>query len=240
MIRRGNSVVTVGAVAAFLLLLAGGTAYRLLAARYDRPTNSIPLKPGSLAALPMIIGEWVGRDDPLDEAVVRATGTDDHINRTYTQAEAGVPVALFIAYGVRLRDLEPHRPEVCYPGAGWTLDEVETLTLSLGKENNLPCRILRFDRGGFAPDRITVLNYYIVDGEYAPDVSLLRSKAWRFRDDASYAAQVQVVCGGSLKSKKADQWVRAFAVESAPAIRSLLVSAVKEALSASEKIDDPK
>lgn len=217
-----------GMAVGVVLLIGSGAGYRTLAGRYNLLTASVPLPPGTLARLPLQLGDWMGREMPLDEAVVRATDTDDHVNREYRHRHGQPAVSLFVAYGVNLRDLAPHRPEVCYPGAGWTLQETRKLTLTTADQSDLPCRVHRFKRGGLVRENITVLNYYIVDGKYCPDVSLLRSKAWRLSLQAKYAAQVQIVCGGShMDPRGAEAATKAFAADSAPAIRDLLVAAVE-------------
>jgi len=129
------------------LLLAGGVGYRVLAGHLARPGNSIPLPRGSLARLPMRIGDWAGRDIPIDPAIVEATDTNDLLNRRYVRAKASQQVGLYIAYGIRARDLMPHRPEVCYPDTGWTAHGSREVTLDLGVGPGLHCRILRFSRG---------------------------------------------------------------------------------------------
>jgi len=175
------------------------------------------------------LGDWTGRDVTLSDAVIRATDTDDHVNREYRRHDGQAAISLFVAYGVQLRDLAPHRPEVCYPGAGWTL--VETLRPVLDADaGELPCRVYRFSRGGLDARELTVLNYYIVDGQYCPDVSLLRSRAWRFKLQAQYAAQVQVACAVAVTQRVTPlEAVQAFAAVSASAIRNLLEEAVSNA-----------
>ena len=67
---------------------------------------------------------------------------------------------------------------------------------------------------------MTVLNYYIVDGQYSPDVSLLRSKAWRGQGGIRYVAQIQIVCSAGTEAaiQAAEQAVRAFGAASAEPI----------------------
>lgn len=217
-----------GTCVGIVLLLASGLGYRTLAARFSRPSDSVPLAPGTLSKLPLKLGNWVGQERPLDDVVIQATDTDDHINREYWRQDGRAAVSLFVAYGVHLRDLEPHRPEVCYTGAGWILEASRKARLTVTDGGELPCQLQNFRRGGLAGARITVLSYYIIDGEYCPDVSLLRSMAWRTSHRDTYAVQVQVACGGSSSvSTVAEQAVESFAAESAPVIRDLLVAAVK-------------
>jgi hypothetical protein len=114
----------------------------------------------------------------------------------------------------------PHRPEVCYPGNGWTLEDKRRVNLPLSDGTELECQILNFSRSGMSSKRITVLNYYIVDGEYCPDVSLLRGKVL---GNTGYVAQMQITCsgGGSISSKSSVDAVSAFAVDSTRSIYDL-------------------
>ena len=91
----------------------------------------------SVAAGPLQIGPWNGSDTALDERLVKATDTDDHVSRSYVRSDGRGDVSLFIAYGVRFRDLMPHRPEVCYTGAGWTLEATSERTLTIEDELEL-------------------------------------------------------------------------------------------------------
>ena len=215
------------AATAVALLLVSGVGYRLLAGYLDRPTDSVPMPRGTLAkAFPLQIGGWQGKEKPVEESVVERADCDDYISRTYVRgAEA---VQLWIAYGVRARDLMPHRPEVCYPGNGYTLEDTRPVELPIGGGQQLECRTYQFSRGGFGAGPMTVLNYYIVDGQYSPDVTLLRSKALGGSAGIRYMAQVQIVAsGGGAASGAASRSVQAFAVDSAEAIRGLMPDAAK-------------
>jgi hypothetical protein len=74
---------------------------------------------------------------------------------------------------------------------------------------------------------MVVLNYYIVDGQYCPDVSLLRSKAARGTSGIRYMAQVQITssANGRLTPETAGRSVQAFAADSAQAIRAVMPDA---------------
>lgn len=229
--RTSSSSVSVAVGVAIALLLLSGAGIRTLAARYASLAGGTPLARGTLEQLPLQIGDWVGVEVPLDERIVQATDTDDLVNRSYAHLNGKDKVFLFLACGIRMRDLAPHRPEVCYPGGGWTLDDRRVLDLALSDESELPVQIYEFSRGGLESSRISVLNYYLIDGQYCPDVSLLRSKAWRLKSDVRYIAQVQIVSAvdSSLGSKTADRKTCAFATESAFEIRDLLERAVADA-----------
>ena len=211
------------AIAAGLLMLVFGLGYRVLAARLDAPVNTTPISPAALQRLPLQIGDWTGREVPLDEDIVRATDTDAHINRSYSRYNGLEFITLYIATGVKARDLMPHRPEVCYTGAGWTLMDKRSAELPLSDGTVLPCNVMQFSRGVLTLNKVVVLDYYIVDGEYCSDVSLLRSKAWRGSGTVRYVAQVQIVTSilSNQTEDSAIKTVRAFAIESASSISRL-------------------
>ena len=181
------------AIIASVLMLMFGLGYRVLAAQLSAPVNTTPISPEALQQLPLQMGDWIGQDVPLGEAIVAATDTDAHVNRRYTRRNGLESVSLYIASGVRARDLMPHRPEVCYTGSGWTLTDRRSVDLPLSNGMKLPCNVLQFSRGTLNSSKVIVLNYYLVDGQYCRDVSGLRSKAWRGSGTVDYVAQVQIV-----------------------------------------------
>ena len=185
--------VITAAVAISIFMLVFGAGYRMYAAQLN-VSSTLPAMPvGALDKLPFQIGTWQGQDKPLDEATVKATDTDAHISRNYSRPGIASNVWLYVACGVNARDLMPHRPEVCYTGNGWRLDDRKVKKLPLSDGTELPCNIFQFTRGSVGKDRLLVLYYYIVDGQYCHDVSLLRSKAWRGSGTVRYVAQVEMV-----------------------------------------------
>lgn len=218
------------AIAAAAMLVVCGVAYRAAADRLGRLGEGVSLPHGTLGQVPLEIGGWKGADVALDPSVIRATDTDDLINREYRSAESGRAVALYVAYGIRLRDLAPHRPEVCYPSAGWTLQETRKIEVQGADGVPIACQVHTFRRGGLEAARLIVLNYYIVDGTYCADVSLLRSMQWRGgTSGGSYAAQVQIACSGLLNPQSAEEAVKAFAALAAPVVHGHLTQAVAAA-----------
>jgi hypothetical protein len=219
-----------GTAAALALLLGSGVTYRVIAARLSSAHAMVTLPRGTLEALPLDIAAWSGEEIPLDESVIRSTDTDDHVSRMYRRDSGQGAVSLFVGYGVRLRDLMPHRPEVCYTGAGWTLEDARQVDLPLADGSVLPCGLQTFFRSGVRGGRVAVVNYYVIDGAYCADVSLLRSRAWRLDADVAYVAQVQIAGMMELPGPTGTEPVRHFAVSSAPVIRNLLASAVEQAV----------
>jgi EpsI family protein len=218
--------VVLAAVAAAFIMFAFGLGYRVLAVRLAAPADTAPVDPAALARLPLHVGEWTGADVRLDEAIVRATDTDAHVNRRYLRRDGLEAVSLYIASGVKARDLMPHRPEVCYTGAGWTLMDQRSIKLPLPDGSKLPCNVLQFSRGSLNTERVTVLDYYIVDGQYCHDVSLLRLKAWHGSGTVGYVAQVEITTSvaPNLAPETAQKVVSEFAVASARPISKVFES----------------
>lgn len=218
---------------AVALLVGSGVGYRVLASRITDLFAIAPLEPGALAQLPARIGEWLGHDKPLDEWTLDWIHADDHVSRVYTRGATDTVSMLIalrrrdVAYGVPATALMPHRPENCYPRVGWTPDGAYTVELEAADGASLPVKILHFRRGELEVERVVVVCYYIVDERTGPSVEMLRPNNWRPKGDVRYVAQIQITCNKGLLGASAEEQVRAFAVDSAPAIRSLITRAVK-------------
>jgi EpsI family protein len=206
------------AAAACVFMFATGWGYRVLAARLAAPVDAEPISAAAVGRFPMQIGAWTGQEKPIDPNLVARTDTDAHISRVYSRGGVET-VSLWVACGVRTRDLMPHRPEVCYTGSGWTLREQKAVDLPTANGGTLPCNLMRFSRGTLGMQNTMVLYYYIVDGKYCRDVS-----EWRYSlKPIGYVAQVQVVgpvpAGQTMDS--VERLVSAFAVDSAASLVGL-------------------
>ena len=223
---------------ASVLMFVFGFGYHVLAAKLSSDTGNLSIDPNTLKKFPMKIGDWTGTEVPIDEKIIRATDTDAHISRNYSQQNGLDSVWFYVACGVKARDLMPHRPEVCYIGAGWTLAESQPMDFQIDKVQTLPVTIIEFKRGVLKNERIIVLDYYIVDGKYCRDVSMLRLKAWHGSGSVGYVGQVQIVAGVSSNTDKdsIEKNICSFAVESAPFLSDILRKA--EINNSSDNVDD--
>jgi len=219
-----NRSVIVAAVTAAFMMFIFGTAHRALTAHLASPAGVSSMSPDALEKLPLQIGDWTGQEEPLDEAIIEATDTDAHINRRYSRYNALEQVWLYIAAGKRARDLMPHRPEVCYTGAGWTRINSNSMELILDDGMALPCSVFQFSKGTLNTKNVIVLDYYIVDGQFCRDISLLRSKIWRGSGTVEYVAQVQIFVNitADQTADSAVKMVSDFACESARSIFQVL------------------
>ncbi len=122
-------------------LLCGLTAQAALerSMATTRPALSAPLD-----SVPLTLGGWIGRDEPMDPDVLRETQATDHLNRVYEHPDhPNQPLTLWINYsstGMNLR----HSPEVCLPSGGWTKVEAQCRTLDVDRgRSKPPTRIMK-------------------------------------------------------------------------------------------------
>jgi EpsI family protein len=214
--------VTAAAATATTLMLLIGLADHVLATRLGGSLSGTAITPAVLDRFPMQIGDWTGEDAPLDEKVVRRTGTDAHINRRYSHHNTQESASLYIACGVNVTQVLGHRPEICYARAGWALTRRDRIELSLDDGTKLPCTVLRFSRGYPATTTILVLHYYIVEGRRRADISTTFSDIGRRFATVDYVAQVQIVASSeAFVGDSATRLASAFAVDSATSIKEL-------------------
>jgi hypothetical protein len=219
------------ALAASVLVLVLGLAYRALAARLGVTWGAEPMDPAALQQLPMEIADWAGRETPLDSAVWRMTNADAYISRRYARTNGSESVSLYVVAGVRARDVVAHRPEICYISAGWTLMDQSSPELTLGDGTKLPCSVFRFHRGDLDAQDVTVLDYFIADGQRWGSVSEALSTAGRRLAGVGFVTQVQIVSPGSLTADSALHAVSSFAIDSAPSLDRLLDDLKKQSQS---------
>jgi EpsI family protein len=220
---------TGAALLAGSVLLASGLAFRALADAYDASSTPPVLLAGALERLPLKLGDWTGRPRTLDQALVRAADVDSYVLRSYSRF-GRESVALYLGFGIRARDLTPHRPEVCYPGSGYTLREQHHVRLTAGA-SELPARILTFSSAGLGATNVAVLTFYVVDGRVVEDVADVRWRMWRGQGAARYIAQAQFTTAFGLddQSEFARALLEEFASVAASAVREAVVQAVAEA-----------
>jgi hypothetical protein len=100
--------------------------------RFATVRNYVEASPFPLKDLPQTLGEWQtveGSETNLDPEVARIAGSSDHLIRAYTNITTGQRVSVLILFGPA-QVVFSHRPEVCYPAAGYQ-PVAETLSRTL-------------------------------------------------------------------------------------------------------------
>lgn len=216
-----------GATFAILLILLGGWGYRTYDAHLNGTGGLAPLARGSLATIPLRLSGWEGTDAPLKESIFQAADCDDALQRNYQMRGDPKLICLYIAVGVRARDLVPHRPDVCYPSNGFTQKSRELVSIPLGEGKTIEANLYRFDPSHLSPNNMLVLNFYSIGGTTAPDVETLRKSARGGQGSAGHVAQVQITRGfrGEIPDESDIEVMREFAAAAAPEIEAAIAKA---------------
>ena len=95
----------------------------------ERPPVTVDRDP--FAVFPTRLGEWTASPmPPLDPHVESVLAADDYYSASLTRPGAGAPVELFMAWYRDQMTGGVHSPEVCLPGGGWEIAQLETLDVS--------------------------------------------------------------------------------------------------------------
>lgn len=140
------------------ILSIGLAAHAAIERAADGPRPRLKKK---LADIPLILGDWVGRDVEVDPDVLKESQADDHLNRVYEhRLHPGRTVSLWINYsqhGLNLR----HSPEVCLPSSGWEKVEARCRVDSIGDTGRRLMK-LAYSKGELAQ---TIGFWYYIFGE---------------------------------------------------------------------------
>jgi EpsI family protein len=99
-------------------------------------TENIPSRL-PLSAFPARLGNWSGRDVPLDQDTLDVLGPGDFLVRDYRASDQPAPTNLYIAYFPSQRTGDTiHSPKNCLPGGGWT--PVEDSRIMLAFPGHIP------------------------------------------------------------------------------------------------------
>ncbi len=181
---------------AVLSLFLAGAFYRSEARRLET-ISSIPARlPSPLSALPMMIGDWEGRDIEIPELVQKVAANDDFVCRLYVNKLTGQWAQIYVCFSSRPRTMIGHKPTVCYVSAGWVWDGSERSQVKCHDGSMIPCLIHRLHRPDSSGRELVVLNFYIINGQIHCDERAFSGISWRTPNIAGncahYVAQVQI------------------------------------------------
>jgi EpsI family protein len=115
-----------------------------------RGRNEIIPARQSLSSFPSQLGNWQGKDIPLDQETLDILGPGDFLVRAYRAPSGDLPyVDLFLAYFPSQRTGDTiHSPKHCLPGAGWTPEENDRVTVSLPGHSPFPANRYVISKAG--------------------------------------------------------------------------------------------
>jgi hypothetical protein len=120
-----------------------------------------------LSEVPMIVGDWVGDDEEVDEEQFARSNCDGHVSREYVNSRNGKKVSVYLVSGSG-RHVTIHTPDWCYRGAGYEMDaQPNPYTIPVeGLETDPEFRTTTFTKHEVAgaPDRLRIFWTFTDDG----------------------------------------------------------------------------
>jgi EpsI family protein len=163
------------------LLIACGliVASQLVVVGIHRGTDPKPAELPQIGptTIPENVGDFVGRDAPLDERTVAASNADAMLNRVY-ENRLGDTVIANIAIWVDFGRGIPHKPEQCYPMAGWEVVNRSKLTVPVSDHQPLHLKQYVFQRD---MSRIAVAYWVYLGDQTITDSEEIRPILQRLR-----------------------------------------------------------
>lgn len=151
---------------ALLIVIASGAVHGRWTGRWSH-SRALDDAVAHLARVPKVVGDWEGRDTPIDPEELQAAGVAGHVLRRYENRRGGGVVDVFLVCG-RPGPISVHQPEVCYSGAGYELVDARVpVTVEAG-----PSQSDRFWRinvqkvGAVLPDRLHILYGWSTEGSW--------------------------------------------------------------------------
>mgnify|MGYP000972453207 CR=1 FL=1 len=130
-------------------------------------------------SFPKVIAKWKGEDWKLDKEVKKGIGADQILSRTYYNDQDSKQMGLMVVYRKYGRRGFVHRPELCYPAAGWELTKKDWSTVTY-KGQEIPVRYIVAERGA---EREIVI-YWFSSGE-RNEADYVKHQVWMSLDRLS-------------------------------------------------------
>ena len=182
---------------ALLLLISSGFTYRVLASKAANTSINLPVP---LSEFPKVIDNWIGTDvaiPTITREYMERNFADDYISRRYDNSDTQSWVDVYVVYcSTRPGGMLGHSPTVCYPGSGWIHDSTIGSSFDTSQGRKVNCLIHRFHKEQPVYSEVTVLNFYVVNGQLSTDQNGFKGLSGRrfnfFRNPARYVAQIQI------------------------------------------------
>ncbi len=112
-----------------------------------------------LDRVPTTIGDWKGRTQKVDPCAMISAGLDGSLMRFYDNSRTGRTIGLLLVCG-RPGPVSVHTPDICYPGAGYEMAQMQPAKFSEHLElRGTPVEFLQADfdqRVSFPPKHLRV------------------------------------------------------------------------------------
>jgi exosortase D (VPLPA-CTERM-specific) len=171
-------------VAVLALLAATAVATVALPERQEiRPARA------DLVEFPMLLGDWRGRSERMDQDLIDTLQFDDYLQANFEGPRRKV-VNLYVAYyGSQQKGASVHSPRSCIPGGGWEIQSLDQVTVPGVTVSGEP---LRVNRVQIQKGNIRHLTYYwfqqrgrVLTNEYLVKWYIFQDALTRRRTDGS-------------------------------------------------------
>jgi hypothetical protein len=141
--------------------LAALTALTVWLCRESAPPDIAP-ESGVTMDLPTLVGEWWGTDEPVSPSeLALLPGDTEFAKKIYQDLRGDTLTAQVVLSGGEKRSI--HRPEICLPAQGWTIQSGEVVPVMLSNGRTLDVMKLTLTRQiEVAPgERRTLKSYFL-------------------------------------------------------------------------------
>ncbi|MEO6811421.1 MAG: exosortase-associated EpsI family protein [Isosphaeraceae bacterium] len=174
--KRGSSLVRLwaGVVLAVALLTTSLAVRVWQGQRFDQVMREGRKPPFTLSSLPVTLGPWQGSDEQLDPRIAQATGSTDHVFRSFIDTRTGVQLSVIILYGPAA-EVFIHAPDNCYPAQGYhAAEDVVTRVMDPdGVAAPFQATIYAKGEGGQA-EREDVYHCWYYSGRWTPELPIIK------------------------------------------------------------------
>lgn len=171
----------------------------------------------AIEALPDNIEGYRGVERPALAAAVELLRPNKLLQRRYEHPLTGAAFSVLVVHCGDVRDMMGHYPPICYPSAGWTMDEASEDSIPRSDGGPIPITRYRVTRSdGTASLAKVIANTFIVPRADSPlgrdDRALDTVNRTRWSSGLG-AAQVQIITDAQLDGSTREQIERAVAEE---------------------------
>lgn len=158
-----------------------------------------------LRDLPYQIGDWSGKEYPLQQRIVQAVSVTDYTNRLYLSSN-DVPVQLYIGYYASQRTGDTiHSPKNCLPGSGWDPIHSGYANIQLNGGRQIKVNEYLIAQG---LDRQLVFYWYqgrgrVIASEYWGKFWMIDDAIMRNRTDGALVRVITPIVGGDVSAAHA-------------------------------------
>jgi hypothetical protein len=155
--------------AAVILIVGAGLVHGKWTNRWG-PSPELTELARRFDSVPMVIGDWQGRARELPALDRAVAGAEACLSREYSNPARGITFSVLLLGGLPGR-ISTHTPDVCYTGAGFTLDSPAPFTCRYGPD----ATVAKFNtalatRGGTNPSTLRIFwGWNASKGWSAPD-----------------------------------------------------------------------